>query len=279
MKLPEGFNFTQSNLKDYIDCPYRFYLKYILGIKWPALQVDDALEFELRGKTGARFHRLVQQYLSGIPDSRLTEIAESDPAPEMSQWWANFLADIPPRLEGQRYVETLLRTPLEGHHLLAKYDLILLRDPSRLSIYDWKTSQKRPRKAWLLEHVQTRLYRFLLTRVSSTLTKEDPIDPKEITMNYWFANHPGAPVELDYSLDDYVNDGDFFKKLISEILDRKQEDFTRTDDLRKCKYCLYRSHCDRGIGAGDLESYETFEVEGDDFELDLDFDAIQEIEF
>lgn len=279
MKLPEGFDFTQSNLKDYIECPYRFYLKTILKVKWPALLVDEALEFEQRGKAGARFHRLVQQYLWGIPESRLTEIAENDSEPKMSSWWQNFLIDIPPRMTGQRYVEIVLRVPMEGHHLLAKYDLILVQGSSNLMIYDWKTSQKRPHRAWLLDHVQTRLYRYLLTQTGAILAKTNLVDAKGITMNYWFANHPGALVELSYSLNDYLKDQAFFKALISEILDRNEENFTRTDDLKKCKYCLYRSHCDRGISAGDLDSFDAFSLQGEDFELDLDFDAIQEVDF
>ena len=62
MRLPKDFDFTQSNLQDYVDCPYRFYLRYGLRLKWPALMVDEALKFEQHGQMGARFHQLVQQY-------------------------------------------------------------------------------------------------------------------------------------------------------------------------------------------------------------------------
>jgi len=278
MKLPPGFDFSQSNLKDYLDCPYRFYLQYILHTKWPALLVDDAAEFELRGKAGARFHRLIQQYLLGLPESRLNEVAEADPNPFFVQWWENFLAFVPPYLEGQRYVESTLSTRLGTHRLVAKYDLILAQD-EKLLIFDWKTSRKRPKKAWLLDRVQTKLYRLILTQAGSNLSSRGIINPEEVTMNYWFASHPEVPISLSYSKKTYEEDIGFFEGVIQEILDRKAENFFRTDDLDKCRYCVYRSHCDRGIQAGDLETFDSFGMEEEDFELELDFDEIREIEF
>jgi hypothetical protein len=278
MNLPEKFDFSQSNLKDYLDCPYRFYLRYILHTKWPALLVDDALEFEMRGKTGARFHRLIQQYLIGLPEARLDEIAQADPNPMFIQWWESFLETIPPYLSGQKYVEMTLRTKLGGHNLVAKYDLIMVQDEN-LVIFDWKTSQKQPRKAWLLDRIQTRLYRLILTQAANSFSPSESITPEKVTMNYWFATYPDSPVSLPYSNNVYQEDKVFFREIIQEISDRKEDHFYRTEDIKKCHYCVYRSHCDRGIAAGDLGSFETFEMNEEDFELDLDFDDIQEVEF
>mgnify|MGYP001116774433 CR=1 FL=1 len=278
MKLPEGFDFSQSNLKDYLDCPYRFYLRYILHTKWPALLVDDALEFEQRGQTGARFHRLIQQYLLRIPESRLREIAEADPNPSFAQWWEAFLEYIPPFLEGRKYPEMTLSTKLGNHRLVAKYDLILVQDDN-LIIFDWKTSRKQPRKAWLLDRVQTRLYRLILTQAGSSLTSMGKISPDQVSMNYWFTANPSTLVSLPYSEKAYRKDITFFEEIIKEILDRKEENFYRTSDLNKCRYCVYRSHCDRGVEAGDLETFDSFGMDEEDFELDLDFDEIQEVAF
>jgi len=278
MNLPKGFDFSQSNLKDYLDCPYRFYLRYILHTKWPALLVDDALEFESRGKTGARFHRLIQQYLLGIPESRLDEIAKADPNPSLSEWWEDFLEFVPPHLEGQKHVEMTLSTRLGDHRLVAKYDLILIQ-AEKLMIFDWKTSSKMPKKAWLLDRVQTKLYRLILAQGGGSLSTNGDTNPEAITMNYWFAANPSALVSLPYNEKSYHEDIAFFDEIIREILDRKEENFYRTTDLNKCRYCVYRSHCDRGIEAGDLESFESFNVDEEDFELELDFDEIQEVEF
>jgi len=278
MTLPENFDFTQSNLQDYLDCPYRFNLRYIRHAKWPALIVQDALEFEQRGLTGGRFHRLIQQYLLGIPEDRLTEQAVADPSPEMMTWWEDFLQNVPPWLDGTRFVETILSTGLAGHRLVAKYDLVLVQPSGKLVIFDWKTSQKRPKEQWLAERIQTRLYRFLLAHSGSVLSGAAEISPEQIEMNYWFTSQPEIPINLPYTSSQAEQDLAFFTGLIQEISNLPDDGFSRTADLAQCKYCIYRSHCDRGTVAGDLEQFEDLEptpLEEDE----LDFDQIEEIAF
>lgn len=279
MSLPQDFDFTQSKLQDYVECPYRFFMRYILQTKWPALVVDDALEFELRGKAGARFHRLIQQYLLGMPEARLSESAAEDPDPQMLLWWKAFLANVPPLLDEKRHVEILLASHLAGQRLLAKYDLIVVGENDELQIFDWKTSRKRPRKDWLMDRVQTRLYRFILAEAGPSLTNNSLIQPEQITMTYWFTASPQTPINLPYNQSMHENDRDYFSNLILEIIDKENEDYQRTSDLKKCRYCVYRSHCDRGIEAGDFESFEDFEMEPEDFKLDFDFDTLEEIKF
>jgi len=279
MELPENFRFSQSNLQDYVDCPYRFYLRDILKLKWPALVVDDALAFERRGQIGARFHQLLQRYLLGIPEARVTDLAEADPAPQISRWWADFLTFIAPKLEGDKFVEATFSTVLDGHYLLAKYDLVLLNKKGKLDIYDWKTSRRTPRKDWLLSRIQTRLYRLILAEAGAELTGDRPVPPDGLNMHYWFAPQPQTPISLPYSEDAYHSDRDHIKGLIDEITERDQAQFLRTADLDKCRYCSYRSHCDRGDRAGDLEDFEDFESGPEDFELDFEFDQIAEIAF
>jgi len=279
MNLPQDFNFTQSNLQDYVDCPYRFYMKYILRTKWPALVVDDALEFEERSQTGARFHRLIQQYLLGVPESRLAEMAEADPNPEVVNWWEDFLKVVPPLLEGDRSIEITLGANAFGKHLLAKYDLILAKQDGSLSIFDWKTSRVRAKKNWLLDRIQTRLYRWMLLQTGAALTGRVTIQPNQVTMHYWFTASPEEPVTLPYNLDDCEKDHTYFKSLLEEIQAKAEGDFSHTEDTRRCKYCVYRSHCDRGIEAGDLDSFEGFDEEAVESAFDIDFDEIEEIEF
>lgn len=279
MILPADFIFSQSNLQDYRDCPYRFYLRYIRHTRWPALVVEDALEFEQRGQSGARFHRLVQQYLLGVPEERLHTLVAADPDPDLSVWWDNFLTAIPPLLEGERYVEATLTTALTGSRLMAKYDLVLVKPDGQLIIFDWKTSAKRPRKDWLKDRIQTRLYQFLLARSGSALTGNDAVAPEQIEMNYWFAVQPTAPVTLPYDTATCEQDKLYFTELIEEVQSRTAETFYRTNDDAKCRFCVYRAHCNRGISAGDLDALDAFDLEPEASETELDFDQIQEIEF
>lgn len=279
MILPNDFDFTQGNLQDFVDCPYRFYLRYILRTRWPALVVDQALEFEQRGQAGGRFHRLVQQYLLGVPDARISALAVEDPLPDLGTWWQGFLTYVPPWLGGQRWVETTLTTKLTGQRLVAKYDLILSGEDGSLTIFDWKTAQRAPGKAHLLERMQTRLYRLMLVQASSTFFAGQPAVPGQITMNYWFATHPENPVSLPYSQAAYEQDQEDLTRLVEVICSATRGDFVRTDDHKKCRYCVYRSHCDRGVEAGDLEDYDLLDEETDSLKTLPAFEDLPEIEF
>ena len=279
MTLPVDFTFSQSNLQDYRDCPYRFYLRYILHTRWPALIVEDALKFEQRGQSGARFHRLVQQYLLGVPEERLQALVNSDPNPDLIHWWNNFLEVIPPLLEGDRFVETTLTTTLSGYRLLAKYDLILIQPGGRQVIFDWKTSQKRPRKDWLEDRVQTRLYQFLLACSGSGLKGRELAAPENSEMQYWFASFPAAPIKLPYDPSAFELDRDYFTNLIEEITNKTADSFIKTGDETRCRFCIYRAHCDRGTIGGDLDDLEDSDLQPEGLENRLDFDRIDEIEF
>jgi RecB family exonuclease len=279
MKLPEDFHFSQSNLQDYVDCPYRFYLRYFLRLKWPALVVDDARAFERRGQIGARFHRLIQQYLQGVPESRISDLASADPEPELSRWWEDFLLYVIPNIEGERFVEATLSTTLSGHLLLAKFDLVLLGPDGDLTIFDWKTSHRKPRQEWLLQRLQTRLYRLVLANAHQDLTGGQLLDPNHITMQYWFTTHPQNPISLPYTTDAYHADQIYLERMVQDIAQREEARFLRTEDLEKCRYCVYRSHCDRGEQAGELAGYEDFSSGIEDYDQDIEFDQIAEIAF
>ncbi len=91
VKLPDDFIFSQGSLQDYTECARRFQLRYLQRLAWPAVQVEPALENERLGQMGARFHRMAQQWLSGLPAEKL-EPAETEP--ELAQWWHSFQTHV-----------------------------------------------------------------------------------------------------------------------------------------------------------------------------------------
>ncbi len=279
MILPKNFIFTQGNLQDFVDCSYRFYLRYILRTSWPALVVDQALEFEQRGQAGGRFHRFVQQYLLGVPPERIDGLVDEDPLPDLRRWWAGFIAHVPPWLEGQRWVEMTLTATLAGQQLVAKYDLILLDEKGNLTIFDWKTSKKPLSAVRLLERIQTRLYRLVLLQASASLFNLQPVEPEQITMRYWYATQPQMPITLVYSQSNYENDLAYLTDLIETISNAQENDFIRTADLARCRFCVYRSHCERGVEAGSLNDFDHLDLEQDEADLLIDFEDLPEIEF
>src|SRR5512134_3855445 len=81
---------SQSSLQDYVDCARRFQLRYIERLSYPAVESEPALENEKHLQEGEYFHRLVQQYLIGIPAEQVAKLANT---PNLQRWWENFLAN------------------------------------------------------------------------------------------------------------------------------------------------------------------------------------------
>jgi len=279
MILPVNFDFTQGNLQDFADCPYRFYLRYILQIQWPALIVNDALEFEERVQAGVRFHRLIQQFLLGVPEDRISEMAAEDPSQMLQIWLDGFFTNVPAWITGERSVEASFATTLAGQRLVAKFDLLLTSPDGSFTIFDWKTAKKPPRKEWLLERIQTRLYRFVLARAGATSSLGVAVKPEKISMSYWYASHPSTRIDLPYNTLAYEQDQAYFSALINEVSTSTNDMFQRTDDLQQCRFCVYRSHCDRGVEAGNLADFDDFDDEAENLQAEIAFENLPEIEF
>lgn len=283
MSLPQGFTFSQSSLQDYLDCPRRFQLRYLLRIAWPALHSQPVQEHERLMRQGERFHRLAQQYFLGLPQDVLTSQVKD---PELAQWWESFLTHVPGMLGGLGDVlpdvrlqpEKSLVLPFAGYRLAAKYDLLVNLSPQKALILDWKTGRKRQRRDHLASRVQTRLYPFLLSQASARLIGS-MLQPERIEMAYWYAAFPSQPEHFVYGADQMESDRSELAAWISEIDGLDGDQFPLTTQLQRCKYCVYRSLCERGIGAGNISEADAEDEIGFDLAPELDFDQIGEIQF
>jgi hypothetical protein len=281
MSLPPDFNFSQGSLQDFTDCPRRFQLRYLDRIAWPAVQAEPILENERHLQQGELFHLLVQQHLVGVPVQRLTAMAQGDA--DLAGWWQAYLDAAPADLTGPRFPEVTLSAPLgdsEQRRLVAKYDLVVLTPEGRAVIVDWKTSRHRPPRRWLAERLQTRVYPYLLLQAGADLNGGRYLSPPQIEMVYWFAGFPDRPERLDYSVDQAVEDAGYLNGLLEQIalLAGGEGIFPLTPDEKQCRFCVYRSLCERGTAAGNLEKldYRDFEP---DVEVELDFEQVAEIEY
>jgi CRISPR/Cas system-associated exonuclease Cas4 (RecB family) len=295
MPLASDFQFSQASLQDYVECKRRFQLRYIFELKWPALEAEPADVYELHVASGEAFHRLVHQHQVGLPADLLTRMAESatesaeageesrEASGNLLQWWQNYLASGPADLPAERYPEIALSAPVGDYRVLAKYDLLAVEPGSRALIVDWKTSQRRPTQAWLAQRLQTRVYRYVLAEAGSHLNRGAPLRPDQIGMLYWFANYPDRPERLPYDETQHAADARFLARLVNEIATADEDDFPKTEDVRRCRFCAYRSLCDRGIEAGDMteqEPEDEDEPETDQDWLDrIDFEQVGEIAF
>ena len=282
--LASDFQFSQRSLQDYVDCPRRFQLRYLDQLAWPAVESEPLSEHEGRMQAGAAFHRLIQSYLVGVPAERLSTMLafESSNNNDLLRWWGNYLqfSDVTP--VNNNLVEATLSAPLRSFRLLAKYDLVRWegdRANSKVTILDWKTSTQRSPSQWLAERLQSRVYPYLLVQAGASIINVEKINPEQVEMVYWFAEHPQEPQRFKYSTEQYQLDHDYLTGLVAEIEDLSVDDFLLTPDDSKCKYCNYRSLCDRGVAAGTLDPGENDQEPMGINDIDFDFDQVAEIEF
>jgi len=271
MALPIDFRFSQNNLQDFVDCPRRFELKYLLKQDWPALASEPIQEFERLQFLGLRFHALVQQHLASIPEEVL-ETSLDDP--NLKRWWANYLIFIDKYLNSQKYVEYPRMIHFHKYRLIAKYDLLIFEESRNTIILDWKTTQYRTSRLVLRKKLQSLVYPFVLSE-----TDKGICHPENIQMIFWFPEFPNEPEIFDYSPELHRNAEEYLSELIDEIAEQKIGEFEMTEDRKKCKYCIYRSLCDRGIQAGDLTRNDIGIEKGSEETVDLNFNEIEEIEF
>ena len=217
--LPTPFTFSQSSLQDYMDCARRFQLRYIEQLAWPAIESEPVAENERRQLEGQIFHRLVQQYLLGVPAENLSRMANT---PNLARWWNNFKQEFGSL--GELHPELTLSSPIGNHRLVAKYDLVAVQD-NKATIYDWKTYAKRPHDEWMSARWQTRVYRALLVQAGAHLNNSNPFEPGQIEMIYWYADFPSDPTRFKYDANQFKRDWSAIQKVVKEISSSRRISF------------------------------------------------------
>lgn len=277
--------FSQSRLQDYADCPRRFQLRYLLDLEWPALETDQALELEAAMRRGEEFHHLLHQHALGVPAALLETTFEDE---LIGPWWKRYLSWQEAHLPAVRQAEISLTTTLgelddagTAVRLTAKFDLVAKLADGTLLIIDWKTG--RPPgpggRGRLAARLQTIVYRYVLARAGDWLNGGTPVDPARLRMLYWFAED-GSTIAFDYDRAQYRRDEDRLRSLLGEIIGRV--DYPLTSDERRCRFCSYRSFCERPFVELELDSALSEEWDGrmdSDGLNSLNLDDLDEISF
>jgi hypothetical protein len=125
--------------------------------------------------------------------------------------------------------------------------------------------------------LQTRIYPYLLSQAGAQFNNGQPIPADQIEMVYWFANSPGQPEYFPYSTAQHHEDERYLTGLLAQIK-RLDGEYPKTTDEQRCRFCVYRSLCERGIQAGSM--YAGQEVDfTDNLGIDWDFENIDAIAF
>ncbi len=290
LELPSTFAFSQSSLQSFANCPRRFWLAYVEQLSWPAMEAAPYDEHEQLMRLGGQFHQLVERAEAGLPTELLTDGLDYP----LDEWFESYLrhrpADLPTEVvEIERALSAPLAVDAGQVRLGARYDLIAVGGDGanrRAVILDWKTNQRVTRRSILQQRMQTLVYPFVLVEASAGLPW-GPVTPEQVEMRYWFTAAPTEAVTFRYSSDLHTANRARLEGLLNELLSgERQADFPKVPDTdenrrRYCNYCVYRSRCDRGIGAGDLEEFDEAEFPDVDLEDALEFtlEEVQELAF
>ncbi|MBW7885859.1 MAG: PD-(D/E)XK nuclease family protein [Caldilineaceae bacterium] len=309
LPLPPNFVFSQSSLQAYADCPRRFWLAYVAQLPWPAIEASPVQEHEAHMRQGATFHRLVERTEIGIAPERVAADLHGD----LALWYDAYQRFRPNDLPVEHVeIERVLAIPFvdsdspgkiaraemgqaaqngettaSGYRLAAKYDLIAAEQGGRVVIVDWKTARRRSDPATLRFRLQTIVYPYVLVEASSALPW-GPVRPEQVEMRYWFTAAPSQPVVFRYDAAQHEANRARLAQLLKEILAGADEaGFPKVPDTiqnrrRFCAFCVYRSRCNRGESAGNLDELDDPE---DFFAVDLEkaleftLDEIEELAF
>lgn len=267
--------YSAKSIQDFLDCPRRFELKYLLQQSWPAPITQPVLQFEHHVKLGNEFHHLVHQYLSGIQLDLIKNNSSSD---EVILWIQEFQTFFSQFKISQHFSELPLVMPFEGVYFNAVIDFVGLEMNGGILIADWKTSAFPQNKNRLIHSIQSILYPFIVFECRKGLFPDWHGNPDDIEMLYWFADHPGNVITIKYSQAQHNDNRIYLHDMIEKIQAKSPRNFKKTDELKKCAYCQYRSLCERKIEIGDIKGMDD-EIDIDILSSEMDFEESIEISF
>lgn len=271
--LPETFAFSQSSLQAFTDCARRFWLAYVQQLDWPAEQVAPYSEHETRMRQGNLFHQLVERTEEGLSPAQVSANLE----PPLDQWYAAYLESRPADLPTDfMEIEHVLSIPFGPYRLAARYDLIAGSTQGPTVILDWKTGVRRTEAHHLARRLQSVVYPYVLVEAGASLPW-GPVAPEQVQLRYWFTAAPLDPVIFSTNAALHATNRERLDGLLADLLSRQTEaDFPQVADTennrrRLCAYCIYRSRCNRGEVAGEIDLIDDEEIFLPDLENALEF--------
>jgi hypothetical protein len=179
---------SQRHLKILETCPRQFEYTYCDRLTLPISPTQQS-----KTQLGSDFHLLMHQRELGLPIDPI--LARSG---QLNTWMQAMLQTAPELFETDsqtwRESEHVRTLEIDNYLFTAIYDLLILQ-PERADIIDWKTYPLPRYKKDLDLEWQTRLYLYLLAETSDYL-------PKQIAFTYWFIQSTPKPksVKISYTL-------------------------------------------------------------------------------
>jgi hypothetical protein len=239
---------SQRHLKILENCPRQFehiYFDRLTPFVSPVQQAKTQL--------GSDFHLLMHQRELGLPIEPI--LAHH---PQLNTWMQGMLQVAPALFETDAQTareSEHVRTLEIGNYLFtAIYDLVILQ-PKRADIIDWKTYPLPQDKKDLGLEWQTRLYLYMLAETSDYV-------PKQLAFTYWFIQSTPQPksVKISYTLKQHKQTKTDLLVLLAKLTDwidayqTNREPFPQVGASKgMCDRCNFALRC----GRKDLDSQST----------------------
>lgn len=234
---------SQEWLNVFAACPRRFQHIYL-----EQLSVPISLDQQKRLRWGTWFHLLMQQRALGL-EMDWRAVAEHGLEYQLQQCVERLIEAVPERFQPQPHLswqsEHRRTHYVQGHLLTVVYDLLVL-EPERAQIFDWKTCSCPQHPEELAQDWQTRLYLFVLAETSKYA-------PEQISMTYWFVQPDAAPqsIQVKYSRTLHRNTQQELGDLLNQ-LDRSLEQYQAGTPFSQvnlaaglCDTCSLAGRCQR----------------------------------
>ena len=242
---------SQRHLKILETCPRQFEYTYFDRLTLPVNPTQQS-----KTQLGSDFHLLMHQRELGLPIEPI--LARS---PQLKTWVEAMLQTAPelfePNDRNQRESEQVRTLKVDDYLFTAIYDLVILQ-PERADIIDWKTYPLPKYKKDLDLEWQTRLYLYILAETSDYL-------PKQIAFTYWFIQSTPQPksVKISYTLKQHRQTQTDLLELLTKLTNwldayqSMQEPFPQVaTSTGFCDRCNFAPRCSRKDL--DLPAPETF---------------------
>ena len=247
-KKLENFLFSQNSINTYRSCPLKFKFKYADKLNWK--QDDEgSRDYYENLKLGSDFHLICERYFSNIPTG--IEFLNNE---EFNMWLEKIKRLIPIKDDKLYLPEYEVRYSLNNFKIQAKFDLVVV-DKDSISIWDWKTENRKIEYKDVENRVQTLVYLFLASETIGKIYNLD-IDYENIKLSYYQPEYYNEPITITYSNEKHKINKKQLENYIENILNTNYDEEKNIKNIKHCKFCEFNKLCNN-----EAVNYSTLEEE------------------
>lgn len=247
-KKLENFLFSQNSINTYRSCPLKFKFKYVDKLNWK--QDDEgSRDYYENLKLGSDFHLICERYFSNIPTG--IEFLNNE---EFNIWLEKIKRLIPIKDDKLYLPEYEVRYSLNNFKIQAKFDLVVV-DKDSISIWDWKTENRKIEYKDVENRIQTLVYLFLASETIGKIYNLD-IDYENIKLSYYQPEYYNEPITITYSNEKHNINKKQLESYIENILNTNYDEEKNIKNIKHCKFCEFNKLCNN-----EAVNYSTLEEE------------------